>query len=238
MLANKMTAGEIMKKKAVIFDMDGLMIDSERATYDGYVKICSEYNYEMTLDFYKTLLGFRTNVINEKLKEHFGNGFPSEEIIRRVHIYIEQVFSEKGIPLKTGLLEILQYLKHKNYKLVVATSSHRTRVEKILKDAGISRYFEGYVCGDEVVNGKPDKEIFIKACEKVNVKPEEAYVLEDSEMGVLAAYNANISCICVPDMKYPTEKIKAKTYKVVDNLLEALDIIKEDEKRLEGLGYA
>ena len=53
-----MTAGEIMKKKAVIFDMDGLMIDSERVTYDGYVKICSEYNYEMTLDFYKTLKAF------------------------------------------------------------------------------------------------------------------------------------------------------------------------------------
>ena len=233
MLANKMTAGEIMKKKAVIFDMDGLMIDSERVTYDGYVKICSEYNYEMTLDFYKTLLGFRTNVINEKPKNILG--MVSEEIIRRVH-NIEQVFSEKGIPLKL-LLEILQYLKHKITNLLLLLQVTEQEL-KILKDAGISRYFEGYVCGDEVVNGKPDKEIFIKACEKVNVKPEEAYVLEDSEMGVLAAYNANISCICVPDMKYPTEKIKAKTYKVVDNLLEALDIIKEDEKRLEGLGYA
>ena len=222
-----------MKKKAVIFDMDGLMIDSERVTYDGYVKICREFGYEMTLDFYKTLLGLRINVISQKLKEHFGKFFPSEEIIRRVHIYIEEYFQEKGVPLKTGLQEILQYLKSRDYKLIVATSTARIRAEKILKNAGISQYFDGYVCGDEVVNGKPDKEIFIKACEKAKVKPEEAYVLEDSEMGILAASRANIICICVPDMKYPSEEMEAKTYKVANNLLEALEIIKEDEKRFE-----
>lgn len=227
-----------MKKRAVIFDMDGLMIDSERITYNGYVKICCELGYEMTSEYYKTLLGYPTKTINLKLREHFGEKFPSDEIIRRVHIYIEKVFQENGVPLKSGLLEILQYLKSNHYKMVIATSSDRNRVEKILKRACITHFFEDYICGDEVINGKPDKEIFIKACKKANVKPEEAYVLEDSEIGILAAFRANIPCICVPDMKYPSEDIMNKAYRIVDNLIEALEIIKEDERYIREIQYA
>jgi len=219
-----------MKKRAVIFDMDGLMIDSERVTYDGYVKICSELDYEMTLEYYKSLLGLPVKKICLKLKDYFGADFPSEEIVKKVHIYIEEIFHEEGIPLKKGLLEILQYLKKNNYKMIVATSSARNRVVSILNRAGISEYFEDFICGDEVIKGKPDPETFLKGCEKINVKPEEAYVLEDSEMGILAAFRANIACICVPDMKYPSEEFKERTYKVVDTLLDAIEVIRADER--------
>ena len=189
--------------RAIIFDMDGLMIDSERVTFESYQEVLKDMNLTMDRTFYVSLLG--------RTKEGIAKQFYDEQ---------------EGVPLKPGLLHLLSYLKKEHhYKTIVATSSTRDRVDKILKQAHITDYFDDSICGDEVTKGKPNPEVFLKSCEKLGVKSDEAYVLEDSESGIMAAYSANIKVICVPDMKYPEAQYASKCYKIVETLDDVIDIL-------------
>ena len=204
--------------KAVIFDMYGLMIDSERVTYDGYVIECGKLGLTMEEEFYKTLLGRPLPVVFEMFYDRYGRSFPMEQILKKVHAYMEERFTKEGVPVKEGLLDLLKYLKEHGYKTVVATSSNRDRVDRILDQTGLAGYFDDSICGDEVEKGKPDPDIFLKACKKAGAAPSQALVLEDSEMGIQAAASAGIPVICVPDMKYPEKIYAEKTADIVDSL--------------------
>ncbi len=211
--------------KAVIFDMDGLMIDSERVTFEGYQKILVDYNQTITIDFYKTLLGNPVQTIQNLFYKEYGNDFPIVEIMERVHIYMDETFKNIGVPLKDGLVPLLQYLKSRSIKTIVATSSQRKRVDMILQSANLEMYFDDSICGDEVTNGKPHPEIFLKACQKLNVDVKDAIVLEDSIQGIQAAYDGNIDVYCIPDMKVPEENYQDKTKGILNSLHEIIHII-------------
>lgn len=217
-------------KKAVIFDMDGLMIDSERMTYEGYKRECKKRGYEMDIIFYKSLMGYPVKVIKRKLTEHFGEDFPVEEVITAVHEHMELIFMTRGVPVKPGLIELLTYIQNEEYRAMVATSSDRERVDRILKYAGLEDYFDEVICGDEVCLGKPNPDIFLKGLQKLGVSPEEAYVLEDSEKGILAAYRAGIDVICVPDMKEPEEEYRKMAFCVADSLLDVKKLMELKDK--------
>lgn len=211
-------------KKAVIFDMDGLMIDSERVTYEEYCRKLESLGYTFEVSTYRHCLGKNKQGICQVFFDAFGEDFPMQVVWDDVHVWIDERL-KKQVPLKHGLVELLQYLKENNIKMMVATSSARERVDAILKAAGIETYFDDTICGDEVEHGKPNPEIFLTACEKLHVKPEEALVLEDSEAGILAAYNGNIDVICVPDMKYPEEKFTMMTTEIVDSLDDVISFL-------------
>ena len=132
-------------------------------------------------------------------------------------------FETEGVPLKTGLVELLKYCREKGYRTIVATSSNRNRVDKILKSADIEQYFDDSICGDEVTKGKPDPEVFLKSCMKLGVNTDEAVVLEDSEAGIQASYAAGIKVICVPDMKQPEPEYAQKTFMIVTDLNKVKD---------------
>ena len=213
-------------KKAVIFDMDGLMIDSERVTYNEYVKKLEQLGrYDFTEELYRNCLGKNKQGICQVFIDHYGEDFPMTEVWDDVHVWIDESLRQY-VPKKKGLVELLEYLKANNYKTIVATSSGRTRVDEILKNADLTKYFDDTICGDEVTHGKPHPEIFLTACQKLDVKPEEALVLEDSEAGILAAYDGRIDVICVPDMKYPEPQFVEKVTKIVDSLDEVIDYLK------------
>ena len=204
--------------KAVIFDMDGLMIDSERVTFEGYQHILSKKGKTITEDFYITLLGKPIKGIFQRFYDVYGNDFPIESVITDVHQYMAERFETEGVPLKTGLVELLKYCREKGYRTIVATSSNRNRVDTILKSADIEQYFDDSICGDEVTKGKPDPEVFLKSCMKLGVNTDEAVVLEDSEAGIQASYAAGIKVICVPDMKQPEPEYAQKTFMIVTDL--------------------
>lgn len=216
--------------KTVIFDMDGLIINSERITFEGYEIECKKMGYNITKDFYITLLGNPKKIIYQKLKAEYGEEMPAEEMMKSVHAYMDKRFETEGIPLKAGILELLSYLKAHGIKAVLATSSERKRADHILKLANIEKYFSATICGDEVTKGKPDPEIFLKACDKVKGTKEESIVLEDSESGIIAAKEAGIPCICVPDMKYPEKAIAEKALMVVESLYNVKDYISNYNK--------
>lgn len=212
-------------KKAVIFDMDGLMIDSERVTYNEYVKKLELLGYhDFTEELYKNCLGKNKVGICKVFTDHYGEEFPMKEVWDDVHEWIDESL-RTYVPKKKGIDRLLHYLKDNNYKTIVATSSARVRVDEILKNAQISEFFDDSICGDEVTHGKPNPEIFLTACQKLGVKPEEALVLEDSEAGILAAYDGHIDVICVPDMKYPEPEFASKATKIVDSLDDVIEFL-------------
>ena len=212
--------------KAIIFDMDGLMIDSERVTFECYQERLKDMNLTMDEEFYKTLLGKPIKGIYQRFYDVYGNDFPIENVIQDVHQLMAERFETEGVPVKKGLVELLHYLKDNNYKTIVATSSNRDRVDKILAQAKITEFFDDSICGDEVTKGKPNPEVFLKSCQKLGVNVDEAIVLEDSEAGVKARYDANIKVICIPDMKYPEKQYEEKTFKILKDLTEVTAYLK------------
>lgn len=212
--------------KAIIFDMDGLMIDSERVTFECYQEILKGMNLTMDEEFYKTLLGKPIKGIYQRFYDVYGNDFPIEDVIKDVHALMAQRFETEGVPVKTGLKSLLEYLKANNYKTIVATSSNRDRVDTILAQAQITDYFDDSICGDEVTKGKPNPEVFLKSCQKLGVSVDEAIVLEDSEAGIQASYDAGIKVICIPDMKYPEKQYEEKTFKIFKDLNDVTDYLK------------
>ena len=212
--------------KAIIFDMDGLMIDSERVTFECYQERLKDMNLTMDEEFYKTLLGKPIKGIYQRFYDVYGNDFPIENVIQDVHQLMAERFETEGVPVKKGLVELLHYLKDNNYKTIVATSSNRHRVDKILAQAKITEFFDDSICGDEVTKGKPNPEVFLKSCQKLGVNVDEAIVLEDSEAGIQASYDANIKVICIPDMKYPEKQYEEKTFKILKDLTEVTAYLK------------
>ena len=212
--------------KAIIFDMDGLMIDSERVTFECYQERLKDMNLTMDEKFYKTLLGKPIKGIYQRFYDVYGNDFPIENVIQDVHQLMAERFETEGVPVKKGLVELLHYLKDNNYKTIVATSSNRDRVDKILAQAKITEFFDDSICGDEVTKGKPNPEVFLKSCQKLGVNVDEAIVLEDSEAGIQASYDANIKVISIPDMKYPEKQYEEKTFKILKDLTEVTAYLK------------
>ena len=212
--------------KAIIFDMDGLMIDSERVTFECYQERLKDMNLTMDEEFYKTLLGKPIKGIYQRFYDVYGNDFPIQNVIQDVHQLMAERFETEGVPVKKGLVELLHYLKDNNYKTIVATSSNRDRVDKILAQAKITEFFDDSICGDEVTKGKPNPEVFLKSCQKLGVNVDEAIVLEDSEAGIQASYDANIKVICIPDMKYPEKQYEEKTFKILKDLNGVIEYLK------------
>lgn len=212
--------------KGIIFDMDGLMIDSETVTFNSYINVLKTYGLDFNLDMYKCLLGKNAQNARNHLIKWYGQDFPLQEVWDKIYSGV-QVELKKAVPLKKGLLELLQYLQENNYKMSIATGSVRWRVEEIMNSANIASYFCGMVCSEEVQNGKPNPEVFLKACKKMELDPSEVLVLEDSESGILAAHNGNMKVICIPDMKYPEKEYEEKAI-VYESLLDVIEYLKNN----------
>lgn len=212
--------------KAIIFDMDGLMINSERVTYECYVKVLEKMNLTMSEDFYKRLLGKTLPSAFQIMYDEYGNDFPMDDVLKDVHQLMNDIFEKEGVPLKDGLIELLTYLKDNDYLTIVATSSTRNRVEHLLGMSDILKYYDDSICGDEVTHGKPNPEVFLRACEKLGVEPSQALVLEDSEAGIQAAHSAHIPVICIPDMKYPEPEYAQMTTEIFNSLHDVIEYLK------------
>lgn len=136
-------------------------------------------------------------------------------------------YVEKNVPVKPGLYEILDFLDEYHIKKAVATTTRRELTEERLKRVGVYDRFDYVLCGDEVTNHKPDPEIYLSVLKKMDTDARNTLVLEDSVVGVEAAYRAGIDCIQVPDIIVPTDVQKKQTVYTAKDLIEAKDYIKE-----------
>lgn len=208
--------------KAVIFDLDGLLLDSEITSYKIYLEIAERFGYEFKLEDFTHNFSGQPLMHNVPLAiEMYHLPWTLEEALKEIDIIETRLLAE-GIDLKPGAKELLQYLKHNGYKMIVASSSVRARAINLLTQNGIVEYFDDFVFGPEVKRGKPNPDIFLKAAEKLDEAPENCLVLEDSEAGIQAAYAANIPVICIPDLKKPSEEYVQKTTAVLGALDEVI----------------
>ena len=134
----------------------------------------------------------------------------------------EREYMSGGVDLKVGVKELLEYLRIHGYHMVLATSSTKDRAVGVLKAHYIEGFFEEMVFGTDIERGKPNPDIFLKACEKAGRLPDECLVLEDSEAGIQAACRAHVPVICVPDMKKPAREYQEMTEAVYDSLLKVM----------------
>lgn len=213
------------KIEAVIFDMDGVIFDTERVYLEDWIKVFKQYGYDMKKEIYVSVMGTgRKNVKRVFIKE-FGKELPIEEMyIIKDKLLVEAIENNK-IPLKLGAIELLDFLRENGYKIALATSAKRDRMEKQLNGANIKEKFDTLVCGDDVERAKPNPDIFLKAANKLGVSPENCIVVEDSCAGIEAAYNAKMMGLHVEDLKEADETIKKYCYKNFKDLIEIKEFI-------------
>lgn len=212
------------KIELVIFDMDGLMLNTEALTIKAWQEIGKLYNYDISKEFLLGLLGMNKKSIAAQFQKNFGDKFSFDYMYSEQGKCINRIIEEEGLGVKKGLNELLDYLTRNKIKKAVATSSARERAEKLLSKAGVLDNYDKVICGDEVTKSKPDPEIFLTACEKLNVDPSNAIVLEDSERGLEAAVAGGMRCILVPDLVEPSEKYVKLAHSKVKSLIEVMNL--------------
>ena len=214
---NKFKATQL---ELVIFDMDGLMFDTERVSYLSFIEATKCNGYDLDEATFRKTLGANLQMVEKIYQQRFGQNFPFEKVIQKKFACAASYIQKKGVPIKEGLYELLDFLCKYNIKKAVATSSNREVTLTLLKMAGIDHKFEYVLCGDEIEKSKPDPAIFLRVAEKLNCHADRCIVLEDSEMGILAAHRAGMRAIMIPDMVQSTDEIKKILFKEMKNLLE------------------
>lgn len=207
-------------KKAIIFDLDGLLIDSEIISYNLYADLLRKYQFRFSLERYARQYSGKNEVTNmQNLIFTYHLPITLEQGLSYVSA-LEKEYFAKGVPLKPGARELLGFLKHRDVKILLASSSTRERALSVLAQHGIEDIFDAMVFGPEIEHGKPAPDIFIKAREKSGETSADCLVLEDSEAGIRAAYSAGIDVICVPDMKRPNGAFLSVAAAVLPSLLD------------------
>lgn len=209
---------ESRKIKAVLFDMDGLMFDTERLYMKTWYPSAKKYGYDVTEPLLLSLLG-KTAELGQKIcQDEFGPDFPFYEIRRDRLALSNAHIRENGIIAKPGLHSLLDYLDKKGIKKAVATSSEREIADFYLEISGLTGRFDAVVSGDDVRKSKPDPRIFLLAAEKVGVEPRDCAVLEDSFSGIEAAYRGGMHPVMIPDILAPTPQIESLCEAVLPSL--------------------
>ena len=209
--------------KGAIFDMDGLMIDTEKLLVRFWREAAAEYGYEMSFEHVLGIRSLSRKYSVPKLKGIFGEEFPFDEVrslrIRLMNDYIDQ----NGFDVKKGLFELLDYLKNHGIKIAVATATSRDRAEMYLDRINALGYFDAVICGDMVKNGKPEPDIYLTAASQIGLPAEECAAFEDSPNGLQSAFAAGCKVIMIPDLSQPDSETEPFTTAVYESLDKAVD---------------
>ena len=206
---------------AVVFDMDGVLFDTERLCRDCWYEVAKEDGIPNMPDVYALCIGVNAQTTERIVYENYGKDFPYEEYCKRTSAMYNSYIEENGVPVKDGVRETLQKLAEAGLRIAVASSTRREKVLRHLENAGIAQYFTAVVGGDTVTHSKPHPEIFLKACEALGVAPEEAIAVEDSHNGIRSAHAAGMTPVMVPDLLPVTEEMRGLASYVAEDMNDA-----------------
>lgn len=208
---------------AVVFDMDGVIFDSERAVMNCWIELAKKYDIKDIEEPYLACTGTTDAKTREIMLNAYGEDFPYDEYAKEASVMYHEKYDGGRLPMKPGVKEILTFLKDNGKKIALASSTRRQTVVNQLRDAGILDYFDEIVTGDMVSRSKPEPDIFLLACEKIEVEPERAYAIEDSYNGIRAAHAGNLRPIMVPDLLPSNEEMEGLAETVLSNLIDVAE---------------
>ena len=204
--------------EAVIFDLDGLLADTEIISLKVYQELLEDFGIPFTEDTYsREYSGHREEENVQRFLDTYDLPWNFDQTLEKVYELEAQILA-KGVNLKKGAKNLLTYLQREGVPIALATSSVESRARMILDSNDILSLFDHLVFAKDVKRSKPYPDIFLKACSDLNVLPENCLVLEDSEAGIEAAYRAGIPVICIPDLKMPAQSFLNKTEQVFQDL--------------------
>jgi HAD superfamily hydrolase (TIGR01509 family) len=212
------------RPSAVIFDMDGLLFDTEALWQEALLSAAVEDGREIPDEVYNKSIGVRRSQCRDLFLSHFGQDFAFEDFHAnwRRHFWL---IAENKLALKPGVPELLELLDQLRLPRAIATSSSRTTVERHLAAHGLMDRFDQIVCRGDYENGKPAPDPFLKAAERLGVEPRLCLALEDSHIGVRSASAAGMMTVMAPDLLEPTEDIRALCVFVARDLHEVRDLV-------------
>ncbi len=216
--------------EAIVFDMDGLLFDSERIVQRSWEEAGNQLGLEHMGETIYHTLGMNLAGRNHYFRNTIAKDFPCEEFAKQARIWFYKIVNEEGLPMKNGARKLLEYGKANEYRMAIATSSRREYALKNLKAAKIYDFFDAGVFGDMVQHAKPDPEIYLKACDSIGAAPANCIALEDAPAGIRAAYAAGMKPIMIPDLVAPTPEIEALLYETCDTLLGVIGILEKLKK--------
>ena len=204
--------------QAVIFDMDGLMFDTEKLLTRFWREAAKEFGFDMTMEHVLSIRSCAAPIAAPRLQGIFGSQFDYQKVRHRRIELMNAFIEENGIEIKKGLVELLDYLKANGYKIAVATATDKARAYMYMEKAGVDGYFDHFVCNAMVEHGKPAPDIYIRACEVLGLPSKECIALEDSPNGIRSAYDAGCLPVMVPDLSQPDEETAKLLYAKIDSL--------------------
>lgn len=205
--------------EAVVFDMDGVIFDSERAVMDCWLTLAQKYGIPDIRKPFLACTGTTMARTREIMLATYGADFPYDAYAKEASVMYHERYDGGRLPMKPGVRELLSFLKDGDKKIALASSTRRQTVVSQLRDAGILDAFDAVICGDMVTNSKPAPDIFLKACEELRVDPGQAYAVEDSYNGIRAAHAGGLRPLMVPDLLPADETMRTLAEAVLENLI-------------------
>lgn len=216
-----------MRIGAVVFDMDGLVLDTEPVYKIAWQQASAELGFDLDDSAYGLLTGRPTEDCEAELLTRFGLKFPLEIFRNRWPEIWHALVRDRGIPHKPGLMGLLSFLKARSLPIAIATSSDAEYADFSLQCAGLRGRFPVVVTREQVAKGKPAPDIYIEAARRLGQRTALCMALEDSDVGVFAAVGAGMATVCVPDLKPPSDAAVRAAFRVVGSLVDVRDLIEE-----------
>lgn len=214
--------------KTVIFDMDGLMFDTERLNNEAWTAAAQKMGKTVQKEMLDSMKGVNRVGCDKIMRSWLGEDLNLDYMRTLKQAYTEQYLKDNGVPVKKGLRELLSYLKTHRYTVVLSTSTSENEALRLLKMADVEKYFDHLVFGNMVEKSKPEPDIFLEAVRRAYTEPENCLVLENSANGVRAAHAAGCHVIMVPDTVPATEELRA----MADDVAESLEDVEEMMKAM------
>lgn len=211
--------------QAVIFDMDGTLIDTEKYYRIFWPRALAEFGYHMTDEQALSLRSLGRPFAPARLKEWFGEELDYNAVRQKRKDMMEACFDREGIRRKPGALKLVQRLKADGITTAIATATDLERTEKYLKLTGLEGYFDRLISAAQVAEGKPSPDIYLYACGQLGLEPENCLAVEDSPNGVLSAYRAGCKVVMVPDQTEADDELRQYLYAEAKSLDEVYDIL-------------
>lgn len=215
--------------KGAIFDMDGLMLDTEKLLVRFWRQAAAEYGYDMTFEHVLRIRSLSRKYSVPLLRSIFGENFEFEQIRSRRIELMNSYIDQNGFEVKKGLFELLDYLRAHSYRIAVATATDIERTKMYLNRIDALGYFDAIVCGNMVENGKPEPDIYLTASRELGLSPEECAALEDSPNGIKSAHSAGCKAIMIPDLSQPDEELIPLLSAVYESLDRAIEFFERGE---------